>query len=109
MGAGGGSRAAIIGCGEQGRYHAQMLRALNPSATIVGYDTNPERAAELIDGAEPAASATEAVTGVDIAISAAPIVKDAVPALDAGVLGDGWLGLPIDFDAYFSPALRRLC
>ena len=101
----GWSRAAIIGCGEQGRYHAQMLRALNPSATIVGYDVNPERVALLVEGAEAASSAIEAVADVDIAISAAPIVKDAEPALDAGVLGDRWLGLPIDFDAYFSRAL----
>ena len=82
-----------------------MLRALNPSATIVGYDVSPERVAALIEGAEPAATPIEAVTGAEITISAAPIVENAEPALDAGVLGERWLGLPIDFDAYFSRAL----
>ncbi len=101
----GWSRAAIIGCGEQGRYHARVLRALNPAVTIVGYDTHAERVATLEADAETAASALEAVAGSDIAITAAPIVKDAVPELDAGCLGTRWLGLPVDFDAYFSRAL----
>lgn len=101
----GWSRAAIIGCGEQGRYHARILRALNPDVTIVGYDVQPDRVASLGDPVEIAASAVEAVADADIAISAAPIVKDAKPALDAGALGEHWLGLPIDFDAYFSRAL----
>ena len=101
----GWNRAAIIGCGEQGRYHAQMLRALNPLVTIVGYDVNPERVARLGEGTEQAATPIEAVSGAQIAISAAPIVTDAEAVLDEGALGDSWLGLPVDFDAYFSRAL----
>jgi ornithine cyclodeaminase/alanine dehydrogenase-like protein (mu-crystallin family) len=54
---------------------------------------------------ETAASALEAVAGADVAISAAPIVEDARPALHAGALGERWLGLPIDFDASFSREL----
>ena len=101
----GWKRAAIVGCGEQGRYHARMLRALNPSAEIVGYDIHPERAKTLGDNVESASSAREAVAGSDIAISTAPIVKDAVAELDVHSLGGRWLGLPVDFDAYFSSAL----
>ena len=38
-------RAAILGCGEQGRYHATMLRVLNPEARIaaVGSGREPGR------------------------------------------------------------------
>jgi ornithine cyclodeaminase/alanine dehydrogenase-like protein (mu-crystallin family) len=82
-----------------------MLRALNPQATIVGYDINPESIATLGEGTVEAASPLEAVEGADIVVSAAPIVKDAEPALGEGVLGERWLGLPVDFDAYFSRAL----
>lgn len=103
----GWKRAAIIGCGEQGRYHADVLRALNADTEIVGFDPHPERVAGLGENVESAGSATEAVEGCDITISAAPIVKNAVAALDESALGARWLGLPVDFDAYFSSELVR--
>ncbi|MGI9657680.1 MAG: hypothetical protein ACR2OD_02130 [Gaiellaceae bacterium] len=101
----GWARAAILGCGEQGRYHAAMLRALNPEATIVGYDVVPERMAALGSGSEQAGSHIEAVAGADVVVSAAPIVENADAPLGAGALGERWLGLPLDFDAYFSREL----
>lgn len=101
----GWNRAAILGCGEQGRYHAAMLRALNPDATIVGYDVMPERMAALGSGSEQASSHADAVAGAQVVITAAPIVQNPAPALDEGALGERWLGLPLDFDAYFSRAL----
>lgn len=95
----GWSRVAILGCGEQANYHADMLVALNPSAEIVAYDPNPERAATLRHHSTVATSAADAVVGADIVISAAPIVKEPVPSVFPDVLKTPRLVLPIDFDA----------
>ena len=43
----GWTRAAIVGCGEQGRYHSRVVAALNPDATIGAYDIHSYRIAEL--------------------------------------------------------------
>ena len=40
----GWSRVALLGCGEQGRYHCEVLRALNPACSIHAFDVVPERA-----------------------------------------------------------------
>tara|TARA_B100000686_G_C16495992_1_gene814577 strand:- start:123 stop:893 length:771 start_codon:yes stop_codon:yes gene_type:complete len=100
-------RAAIIGCGEQGRYHAKMLRALNPLATIVGYDVIPDLVKTLGEGTLEAPTPVDAVKNADVIISAAPIVSNAVPVLNENAFGEHWLGLPVDFDAYFSQGLVR--
>ena len=94
--------AAILGCGEQGRYHARVLSALNPEVRIRAYDPHPERVAELEGRVEPAADASQAVEGADIVVSAGPIVEDPDPPIEPAWLGSRWLGLPIDFDFYFS-------
>jgi ornithine cyclodeaminase/alanine dehydrogenase-like protein (mu-crystallin family) len=98
----GWSEAAILGCGEQGRYHARVLSALNPEARIRAYDPHPERIAELEGRVEPAADASQAVEGADVVVSAGPIVENPEPPIEPGWLGSHWLGLPIDFDFYFS-------
>jgi alanine dehydrogenase len=94
----GWSRAAILGCGEQGRYHARVLRALNPDVSIRAYDPVPGRAAEV---GEPAPDARSAVEGADVVVSAGPIVEHPEPVLSPDWLGSRWLALPIDFDFYF--------
>ena len=91
--------AAILGAGEQGVFHARLLRALEPEARIRAYDPHPERIERLGPGVEPAGSELEAVDGAELVVTAAPIVSDPDPPLGADSLGDRWLLLPIDFDA----------
>ena len=95
----GWSRVAILGCGEQANYHADMLMSLNPTAHIVAYDPNPDRAEQLRHRAEVASTPAAAVDGADVVISAAPIVKEPTPAIRPDMLKDRHLVLPIDFDA----------
>jgi alanine dehydrogenase len=95
----GWSRVAILGAGEQANYHADMLMALNPNATIVAYDPNAERAAALRHVREVAETPEAAVADADIVISAAPIVKEPQPSVFPHLLKDKHLVLPIDFDA----------
>ena len=98
----GWSDAAILGCGEQGRHHASVIAALNPGARIHAYDPHPERAAELEGRVTVAASPAEAVAGAEVVVTAGPIVDEPTSPLGPDWLGERWLGLPIDFDFYFS-------
>jgi alanine dehydrogenase len=98
----GWSVAAILGCGEQGRYHARVVTALNPDAWIRAYDPHPERIAELEGQVEPAQGPGDAVAGAEVVVSAGPIVDDPDSPIKSDWLGEQWLALPIDFDFYFS-------
>jgi alanine dehydrogenase len=94
--------AAILGCGEQGRHHARILRELNEAVRIRAFDPHPERIAALDGSVEAAAQPADAVDGAEVVISAGPIVEDPPSPLGPDWLGERWLGLPIDFDFYFS-------
>ncbi len=91
--------AAILGAGEQGVFHARLLRTLNPDVRIRAYDPNPERIERLGDGVEPVSGELEAVDGAEVVVTAAPIVESPEPRIGPDALGDRWLVLPIDFDA----------
>jgi alanine dehydrogenase len=95
-------RAAVLGAGEQGRFHAQVLRALNPEVAIRAWDPHPERVASLGSGVEATAGPREAVEGADIVVTAGPIVEQPDSPLTPEWLAERSLGLPIDFDFYFS-------
>jgi ornithine cyclodeaminase/alanine dehydrogenase len=99
----GWQRVAIIGCGEQGRYHARIVRALNPSTEIAVYDPDPKRMAEMPQPVVGYDSALEAVTGADVVVSLAPIIQPAAPIIRRDWLGECYLALPADFDATFQP------
>jgi ornithine cyclodeaminase/alanine dehydrogenase-like protein (mu-crystallin family) len=94
-------KAAILGCGEQGRFHARLLGELNPEVRIRAYDPHPERIAEMPGRVEPATGAREALEGAEVVVSAGPIVEDPDPPIRPDWLADRWLALPIDFDFYF--------
>jgi alanine dehydrogenase len=98
----GWSSAAILGCGEQGRFHARVLADLNPGARIRAYDPHPERIAELEGNVEAVSAPAEAVENAEIVVTAGPIVEAPESPLGRDWLGDRWLALPIDFDFYFS-------
>jgi alanine dehydrogenase len=88
----GWSRAAILGYGEQGRRHRDILRALNPDVEIATYDPRPGLSTET----DP----RSAVKGADVIVTAGPIVDSPDPLLTTDWLGNHWLLLPIDFDYY---------
>jgi ornithine cyclodeaminase/alanine dehydrogenase len=98
----GWTEAAILGCGEQGRYHARVLAALNGGARVRAYDPHPERVAQLEGRVVAVRDAAEAVSGAQLVVTAGPIVERPDSPLGPHWLGERWLGLPIDFDFYFS-------
>ncbi|HZQ15730.1 MAG TPA: hypothetical protein VFA82_03055 [Gaiellaceae bacterium] len=92
-------RAAVLGAGEQGRYHVRLLRAIAPECEIAVFDPVTERAANAGDGAVAAATPRDAVEGAEVVVTAAPIVRDPRPAVEADWLAPRCLLLPLDFDA----------
>jgi len=98
----GWSVAAVLGCGEQGRYHCAVLRALNPAVEIRAYDVVPERARSLGPEAIAVDDPRVAVAGADVVVTAGPILREPPSPIDASWIEDDVLLLPIDFDSYVS-------
>jgi ornithine cyclodeaminase/alanine dehydrogenase len=94
--------AAILGAGEQGRFHARVLGSLNPGVCMRAYDPHPERIERLDGDVEAFAEPADAVAGADVVVTAGPIVEKPESPLGPDWLGERWLALPIDFDFYFS-------
>lgn len=90
---------ALLGSGEQGRYHARIVAALQPEATIRAWDPVPERVATLEGRVAAADDPHEAVEGAEIVITAGPIVERPQPPVTPAWLPDRHLLLPLDFDA----------
>ena len=104
----GWTTAALLGCGEQGRFHARLLTALEPEAVIQAYDPHPDRIAQLEGRVEPATSPREAVGGAEVVVTAAPLVDKPASRIGPDWLGERFLALPLEFDVYFSAdAVRR--
>jgi ornithine cyclodeaminase/alanine dehydrogenase-like protein (mu-crystallin family) len=68
------SAVAVLGCGEQGRYHCEVLRALNPACEIRVYDPVVERARDVCTGAIAVHDPRDAVAGADVVVTAGPIL-----------------------------------
>jgi alanine dehydrogenase len=96
-------RAAIVGCGEQGRYHSRVIVALNPAAVIGAFDIHRGRIHELEGNVEPAADVQHAIDGAEVIVTAVPIAEHPEPSIDSDWLCDRYLALPVDFDASFRP------
>jgi alanine dehydrogenase len=95
----GWKRIAIIGCGEQGHYHAAVANALEPAAVIAAYDPEVERSRSLPGDVDVCDTVTEAVDRADVIVTAAPITTTPTPTVTRDLLRDDHLVLPIDFDA----------
>jgi ornithine cyclodeaminase/alanine dehydrogenase len=100
---------AVLGCGEQGRYHCAVLRELRPGCEIRAYDPVAERARALCEGAIVVDDARDAVAGADVVVTAGPIVRDPPSPLDESWVEEDVLLLPIDFDFYVSAAAVAAC
>jgi ornithine cyclodeaminase/alanine dehydrogenase-like protein (mu-crystallin family) len=99
----GWARAAVLGAGEQGRFHVRVLRALNPDVSIRAWDPHRERIATLGE-VVAAPGPREAVADADVVVTAGPIVEKPESPLGPDWLAERSLGLPIDFDFYFNAA-----
>lgn len=100
---------AIIGCGEQGRYHASALAALNPEIEIRAFDPKPERANALHPNATTYSTMHEAVRDASVVVSACPLSVERGDPIGVEMLSQNCLLLPIDFDYLVGPQLLESC
>ena len=109
---------AVIGCGVQGRSHAEAMTAAFPSiARVKAYDSVPENGREYIDDMseqypsidfEGCSSPREAVEDADIVFTGGPIKKAPEPGIEKDWVMHGVFACPVDFDTYWSrDALRQ--
>jgi ornithine cyclodeaminase/alanine dehydrogenase len=109
----GASTAGILGCGVQARTNLEALACVLPDLhTVHAYDIHPERTRAYCDEQAkryprltiaPVASPREAVEGCDVVVTAGPIKKHPEPAIVADWFGEGALGVPLDYDSYWTP------
>ena len=109
----GASSFAILGCGVQGRTNLEAIAGVVPSLrTVIAYDTDRDRAARYIEEMKArfaslafvlAPDARGAVEGADIVVTAGPIRARPEPTIEAAWLAEGMLGVPLDYDSYFTP------
>lgn len=100
----------MLGCGVQGRSHAEALKELFPLKKILAYDTDPaaakryagEISRQLAVEAVPVATPREAVKGCDIVVTAGPILKVPHATIPAGWLEEGAFASLVDYDSYWS-------
>lgn len=109
------SSVGILGCGVQGRTNLEALTVLFPIKRVVAYDVLPDAveryAREMRErfGVEVtiAKQPREAVDGMDIVVTAGPILKQPHATIKAGWLNEGAFASLVDFDSYWDGAAMR--
>jgi ornithine cyclodeaminase/alanine dehydrogenase len=104
----------IVGCGVQGVTNLEAAHAVLPSlAEVRAYDIHPERTRAYVEeqgrrypalGMTPCSAPRAAVEGCDVIVTAGPIRRDPTPVLEAAWFTEGALGVPLDYDSYWTPA-----
>ena len=109
----GAASFGVLGCGVQARTNLEAVAAVLPALREVrAYDIHPERAARYCEemGAvhealrlTPVSSPREAVEGMDVVVTAGPILARPRPAIRPEWIAQGALGVPLDYDSYWTP------
>jgi ornithine cyclodeaminase/alanine dehydrogenase len=108
-------RMAMIGAGVQGRANADALRRVCPTIRQVAVFDPSSEAREAFERevsswglrVEQAGSPEEAVSGADIVVTCAPIVKSPEPVVLPEWLKPGCVVASLDFDATITPAVAH--
>jgi len=106
----------ILGCGVQGHSNLQALAALFPLQRVVAFDNVSAQAERLAKFAREtfkvdatvASNARDAVDGLDMVVTAGPILHTPHATIQAGWLNKGAFASLVDFDSYWHPdALKQ--
>lgn len=100
----------VLGCGVQGRSHAEAFQVLFPLKKVMAYDVDAAAARRFAAETEkrlgvetvPVKSPVEAVRGCDIVVTAGPILKKPHATIQAGWLEEGAFASLVDYDTYWS-------
>ena len=102
----------ILGCGVQGRTNLEALKVLFPIKRVVAYDTLPDAAHKYANTVRArwhlevtiAKQPREAVEGLDLVVTAGPILRKPHATIKAGWLKEGAFASLVDFDSYWDGA-----
>jgi ornithine cyclodeaminase/alanine dehydrogenase len=101
----------VLACGVQGRANLEALSVLFPLTRVVGYDTSDAMWEKFAAHAESlglpvtrAAEPREAVAGLDLVVTAGPILMVPHATIQAGWLAPGAFASLVDYDSYWSRA-----
>src|SRR5512136_2712488 len=106
----------ILGCGVQGRSNLEALNVLFKITGVVAYDSLPEQVDRFAADIEKrlglrvvkAKQPREAVDGLDIVVTAGPILHKPHATIKAGWLKEGAFASLVDFDSYWDgPAMKE--
>jgi ornithine cyclodeaminase/alanine dehydrogenase len=105
----------MLGCGVQGRSHAEALKVHFPLKKVMAYDASEDarnQYAEEISAkfeleVVPVQTPQEAVTGCDIVVTAGPMVQPPHATIQPGWMDEGAFASLVDYDAYWHPAAMR--
>jgi len=105
----------ILGCGVQGRTNLEALKVLFPIRRVVAYDILPDaldRYAEEVQvrfgiPVVKAKQPREAVEGLDMVVTAGPILRKPHATIKAGWLKEGAFASLVDFDSYWESAAMK--
>ena len=100
----------MLGCGVQGRSHAEAFQVLFPLKKIMAYDKDAAAAQRYAEEVEknlrieivPVKTPREAVSGCDIVVTAGPILKVPHATIQAGWLDEGAFASLVDYDSFWS-------
>ena len=114
----GATTLGILGCGVQGRTNLEAIHAALPTLKEVrAYDTHPDRARAYAAESEArypglrvvvASTPRPAVENTDIVVTAGPIKRRPEPSIVESWFSEGTLGVPLDYDSYWTPEAMRL-
>lgn len=105
----------ILGCGVQGRTNLEALKVLFPITHVVAYDVLPDAAERYAHEMRErfdvkvtiAQQPRQAVEGMDIVVTAGPILKQPHATIKADWLSEGAFASLVDFDSYWDGAAMR--
>lgn len=106
------STVGILGCGVQGRTNLEALQALFPVKQVLAYDAKPESAVHYAQemreqlGVEVTVvtNPRDAVSGMDMVVTAGPILRTPHATIKAGWLEPGAFASLVDYDSYWDGA-----
>jgi len=104
------STLGILGCGVQGRTNLLALREVLPIDRVHVYDVREDAARNYATAmaettgltVEPVSTPEHAVRGMDVVVTAGPILREPHATIQADWLEPGAFACPFDFDSYWT-------
>lgn len=104
----------VLGCGVQGRSNLEALKTVFAIKRVVAYDVIPSALERFVDAVHgwnmeivAAKDPREAVDGLDLVVTAGPILRTPHATIRPGWLKPGAFASLVDFDSYWDPAAMK--